>query len=147
MQIRCIFDHLPNREKWLPKDHRTQGELHFSLGNRLVFQFSHVLPSPSVRPVFMMKSVLFPCFPKFLKISIEDTGIESIEDHGIAIQSVGGFINISGLGNSEKVDFFGIDGNALGSARSIYGSVSFPARQGTVVVARIGKESVKVAVE
>ena len=95
----------------------------------------------------MMKSVLFPCFPKFLKISIEDTGIESIEDHGIAIQSVGGFINISGLGNSEKVDFFGIDGNAHGSARSIYGSVSFPARQGTVVVARIGKESVKVAVE
>ena len=40
-----------------------------------------------------------------------------------------------------------LDGKALGSAKSIDGSVSFSAKQGTVVVAKIGKESVKIAVE
>ena len=58
---------------------------------------------------------------------------------GIAIQSAGGFINISGLDNNEKIDFFAVDGKALGSAKSIEGSVSFSAKQGTVVVAKIGK--------
>ena len=40
-----------------------------------------------------------------------------------------------------------LDGKALGSAKSIDGSVSFSAKQGTVVVAKIGKESVKIIVE
>ena len=66
---------------------------------------------------------------------------------GIAIQSAGGFINISGLDNNEKIDFFGVDGKALGSAKSIDGSVSFSAKQGTVVVANIGKESIKIVME
>ena len=80
--------------------------------------------------------------------AIEGTeGIKSVKARGIAIQSAGGFINISGLDNNEKVDFFAVDGKALGSAKSIDGSVSFSAKQGTVVVAKIGKESVKIAVE
>ena len=66
---------------------------------------------------------------------------------GIAIQSAGGFINISGLDNNEKVCFYGIDGKTLGSAKSIDGSVSFSAKQGTVVVANIGKESIKIVME
>ena len=80
--------------------------------------------------------------------AIEETeGIESVETRGIAIQSAGGFINISGLDNNEKVSFYGIDGKSLGSTRSIDGSVSFSAKQGSIVVAKIGKESVKIAVE
>ncbi|MDY3847903.1 MAG: leucine-rich repeat protein [Prevotella sp.] len=79
--------------------------------------------------------------------SLETDNINTAAMRGIAIQSAGGFINISGLDNNEKVDFFGVDGKALGSAKSIDGSVSFSAKQGTVVVAKIGKESVKIAVE
>lgn len=80
--------------------------------------------------------------------AIEGTeDIKSIKDRGIAIQSSDGFINISGLDNNEKIDFFGVDGKALGSAKSIDGSVSFSAKQGTVVVAKIGKESIKIVVE
>lgn len=79
--------------------------------------------------------------------SLETDNINTAAMRGIAIQSASGFINISGLDNNEKVDFFGIDGKALGSAKSINGSVSFSAKQGTVVVAKIGKESVKIAVE
>ena len=74
-------------------------------------------------------------------------GIESVKDRGIAIQSAGGFINISGLDNNETVSFYALDGKALGTAKSIDGNVSFSAKQGTIVVVRIGKESVKIAVK
>ena len=80
--------------------------------------------------------------------AIEDAdGIESAKERGIAIQSAGGFINISGLDNNETVSFYALDGKALGTAKSIDGNVSFSAKQGTIVVARIGKESVKIAVK
>ena len=74
-------------------------------------------------------------------------GVESAKERGIAIQSAGGFINISGLDNNETVSFYALDGKALGTAKSIDGNVSFSAKQGTIVVARIGKESVKIAVK
>ena len=79
--------------------------------------------------------------------TLEGDNINNVSMRGIAIQSAGGFINISGLDNNEKVDFYGVDGKTLGSAKSIDGSVSFSAKQGTVVVAKIGKESVKIIVE
>ena len=80
--------------------------------------------------------------------AIEETeGIESVEARGIAIQSAGGFVNISGLDNNETVSFYGIDGKSLGTATAINGTTSFAAQSGSVVVAKIGKESVKIAVE
>ena len=80
--------------------------------------------------------------------AIEETvGIESVKDRGIAIQSAGGFINISGLDNNEKVSFYGIDGKSLGSATAINGTTSFAAQSGSIVVAKIGKENIKIAVE
>ena len=74
-------------------------------------------------------------------------GVESAKERGIAIQSAGGFINISGLDTNDTVSFYALDGKALGIAKSIDGNVSFSAKQGTIVVARIGKESVKIAVK
>ena len=80
--------------------------------------------------------------------AIEETvGIESVEARGIAIQSAGGFINISGLDNNETVCFYGIDGKALGSATAINGTTSFAAQSGSIVVAKIGKENIKIAVK
>ena len=80
--------------------------------------------------------------------AIEGTeGIESVEARGIAIQSAGGFINISGLDNNETVSFYGIDGKALGSATAINGTTSFAAQSGSIVVAKIGKENIKIAVK
>ena len=74
-------------------------------------------------------------------------GVESVKDRVISIQSASGFVNISGLNNNETVSFYALDGKALGTAKSIDGNVSFSAKRGTIVVARIGKESVKIAVE
>ena len=80
--------------------------------------------------------------------AIEDAdGMESAKERGIAIQSAGGFINISGLDNNEKVSFYGIDGKSLGSVTAINGTTSFAAQSSSIVVAKIGKESVKIAVE
>ena len=73
--------------------------------------------------------------------------INADKTRGIIIQSASGFITITGLDTNEKVDFYATDGKALGSAKSTDGSVSFSAKQGSVVVAKIGKESVKIAVE
>ena len=79
--------------------------------------------------------------------SLEGAGINNVSMRGIAIQSAGGFINISGLDNNEKVSFYGIDGKTLGSATAINGTTSFAAQSGSVVVAKIGKESIKIAVK
>ena len=81
--------------------------------------------------------------------AIEDAdGIESAKERGIAIQSAGGFINISGLENNiETVSFYALDGKTLGTAKSIDGNVSFSAKKGSIVVAKIGKENVKIAVK
>ena len=75
------------------------------------------------------------------------TGINNISMRGIAIQSAGGFVTISGLDNNETVSFYDLDGKVLGTAKSIDGNVSFSAKQGTVVVARIGKKGIKIAVK
>ena len=79
--------------------------------------------------------------------SLEGAGINNVSMRGIAIQSAGGFVNISGLDNNETVSFYGIDGKALGSATAINGTTSFAAQSGSIVVAKIGKENIKIAVE
>ena len=79
--------------------------------------------------------------------SLEGAGINNVSMRGIAIQSAGGFVNISGLDNNETVSFYGIDGKSLGSATAINGTATFAAQSGSVVVAKIGKESLKIVVK
>ena len=79
--------------------------------------------------------------------TLEGAGINNVSMRGIAIQSADGFINISGLDNNETVSFYGIDGKALGSATAINGTTSFAAQSGSIIVAKIGKENIKIAVK
>ena len=79
--------------------------------------------------------------------SLEGAGINNVSMRGIAIQSAGGFGTISGLDNNETVSFYGIDGKALGTATAINDTTSFAAQSGSIVVAKIGKENIKIAVE
>ena len=79
--------------------------------------------------------------------SLEGVGINNVSMRGIAIQSAGGFVTISGLDNNETVSFYGIDGKALGTATAINDTTSFAAQSGSIVVAKIGKENIKIAVE
>ena len=75
------------------------------------------------------------------------TNINTSKTRGVVIQSAGGFITLSGLNTNERVDFYAIDGAALGSATATDGTATFSATNGTIVVAKIGKESVKISVE
>ena len=80
--------------------------------------------------------------------AIEDgDGLESAKERGIAIQSAGDIINISGLDNNETVSFYALDGKALGSAKAMGGTATFAAQSGSIVVAKIGKENIKIAVK
>ena len=76
-----------------------------------------------------------------------DSSINAAKTRGVIIQSADGFVTISGLDSSEQVDFYSSDGKALGSAKAMGGTATFAAQSGSVVVAKIGKESVKIAVE
>ena len=58
--------------------------------------------------------------------SLEGASINNVSMRGIAIQSAGGFINISGLDNNEKVSYYGIDGKMLGSVTAINGKHPSP---------------------
>ena len=75
------------------------------------------------------------------------TNINTAKTRGVVIQSAGGFITLSGLDTNERVDFFTVDGVALGSATATDGTATFSAKSDTIIVAKIGKESVKIAVE
>ena len=75
------------------------------------------------------------------------TSINAAKTRGVVIQSAGGFINISGLDNNEQVSFYATDGRDLGSVKAFGGTATFAAQSGSVVVAKIGKESLKIAVK
>ena len=79
--------------------------------------------------------------------SDDDTNINSVSKRGIAIQTAAGFITISGLDDNEKVDFYTLNGTALGTARATNGVATFSAQSGSVLIVRIGNESVKIIVE
>ena len=74
-------------------------------------------------------------------------GIDAIHKPNLHIQSVGGIVNIAGVEDNSKVDFYSIDGKAVGTSFAINGNVSFATRPGTVVIARIGREYIKIAVK
>lgn len=75
------------------------------------------------------------------------TNINSVSKRGIAIQSSDGFLTITGLDNNERVEFYALNGTALGAVNAIDGAVTFSAKSGSIIVAKIGKESVKVMVD
>ena len=82
--------------------------------------------------------------------TLEGTEVEknnAAKTRGVVIQSAAGFITISGLGSSEQIDFYASDGKSLGSAKAMGGTATFAAQSGSGVVAKIGKESVKIAVK
>ena len=75
------------------------------------------------------------------------SSINAAKTRGVVMQSAAGCITISGLDSTEQGDFFASDGKALGIAKAMNGTATFAAQSGSVVVAKIGKESVKIAVE
>ena len=83
----------------------------------------------------------------WLTPSDQSDNINTVEKRGIVIYSAGGNINISGLDNNERVDFYDADGKTLGTTTAIDGTAFFSAKSGTIIIVKIGKESIKVVVK
>ena len=79
--------------------------------------------------------------------ALDTSGINSISMSGIAIRTAAGNITISGLGSNEKVAFYSLKGIALGTVNATGGTVTFSAMPGSVLLARIGQETVKIMVD
>ena len=75
--------------------------------------------------------------------SLEGTNINRVSMRGIAIQSSDGFLTITGLDNNERVEFYAVNGTALGVVNAIDGAVTFSAKSGSIVVAKIGKPKIR----
>ena len=76
-----------------------------------------------------------------------ETNINTAETRGVMASSANGFVTLSGLNTDEQVSFYTADGRELGTVKAIDGTAHFAAQSGTVVIAKIGKESIKIAVK
>ncbi len=77
------------------------------------------------------------------------TNILQAKTRGIVATSRGGIVTISGLDNNEEVRFYSVGGKQIGSARAIDGvaSQAVSAAANSLVIAKIGGQSIKVAVK
>ena len=76
-----------------------------------------------------------------------ETNINTAETRGVMASSANGFVTLSGLNTDEQVSFYTADGRELGTVKAIDGTAHFAAQSGTVVIAKFGKESLKIAVK
>lgn len=79
--------------------------------------------------------------------ALDPSGINSISMSNLSIRTAAGNITISGLGNSEKVAFYSLNGAFLGIVTATGGTVTFTATPGSIILARIGQETMKIMVD
>ena len=78
--------------------------------------------------------------------AIAPTSINPTPMRGTTVQSVHGFVTITGLAEYEHISYYSAAGAYLGRAESIDGTATFTAPANTIVVVKIGTRSIKVNV-
>ena len=74
------------------------------------------------------------------------TNINMVRTRGVVASAHDGIITLSGLDNGEVVKFYAADGKYLGSSVAANGSASYAVNE-SVVIAKVGKDSIKIAVK
>ena len=74
------------------------------------------------------------------------TNINLVKTRGVVASAHDGIITLSGLDNDEVVKFYAADGKYLGSSVAANGSASFAVNE-SLVIAKVGKDSIKIAVK
>lgn len=74
------------------------------------------------------------------------TNINQAKTRGIIASSHDGIVSISGLGDDESVSFYSLDGTKMGDVKAVEGVASY-AVSDTVVIAKLGSQSIKIAVK
>ena len=74
------------------------------------------------------------------------TNINMVKTRGVVASAHDGIITLSGLDNGEVVKFYAADGKYLGSSVEANGSASYAVNE-SLVIAKVGKDSMKIAVK
>ena len=74
------------------------------------------------------------------------TNINMVRTRGVVASAPDGIITLSGLDNGEVVKFYAADGKYLGSSVAANGSASYAVNE-SLVIAKVGKDSIKIAVK
>ena len=74
------------------------------------------------------------------------TNINMVKTRGVVVSAHDGIITLSGLDNGEVVKFYATDGKYLGSSVAANGSASYAVNE-SLVIAKVGKDSIKIAVK
>ena len=77
-----------------------------------------------------------------------DTGpnINMVRTRGVVASAHDGIITLSGLDNGEVVKFYATDGKYLGSSVAANGAASYAVNE-SLVIAKVGKDSIKIAMK
>ena len=74
------------------------------------------------------------------------TNINLVKTRGVVASAHDGIITLSGLDNGEVVKFYATDGKYLGSSVAANGSASYAVNE-SLVIAKVGKDSIKIAMK
>ena len=74
------------------------------------------------------------------------TNINQVRTRGVVASAHDGIISLSGLDDGEVVKFFAADGKYLGSTVAANGAASYAVSE-SLVVAKVGKDSIKIAMK
>ena len=74
------------------------------------------------------------------------TNINMVRIRGVVASAHDGIVSLSGLDNGEVVKFYATDGKYLGSSVAANGSASYAVNE-SLVIAKVGKDSIKIAVK
>ena len=74
------------------------------------------------------------------------TNINMVKTRGVVASAHDGIITLSGLDNGEVVKFYAADGKYLGSSVAANGAASYAVNE-SLVIAKVGKDSIKIAVK
>lgn len=77
----------------------------------------------------------------------DPTGISIVTTakRGIVVSSQGGNMTLSGLDDGERVSFYSVNGSNLGTVKANHGTATGFFPQGQVIIVKVGKNSLKVA--
>ncbi len=74
------------------------------------------------------------------------TNINMVKARGVVASAHDGIITLSGLDNGEVVKFYATDGKYLGSSVAANGAASYAVNE-SLVIAKVGKDSIKIAMK
>ncbi len=75
------------------------------------------------------------------------TNINAAKTRGVLASAQDGVVTVSGLNDGEHVAFYSVDGKLIGAANAVNGVASYAVGNEQVVIAKIGEQSIKIAMK